>query len=240
MKMKQLIIGFCMLAACFQPTINAEESISIVGCPYQPSKYERILMTQLRDKNTKTPEFRLAAKKVSEILLNKVVECLPTTQVNIETPVTTFVGEKLPQEFELVSVMRSGDALLDTFLDHFPHAKVSKFLVQRDEKTAEAHFIYMKLSPTLASGHFVIITEPMIATGGSLSVVIQKLKDHGVQEDKIIVASICTAPEGLALLNKLFPKIKVVMTMCDEGLNEKKYIVPGLGDFGDRYFGTVE
>ncbi len=195
-------------------------------------------MTQLRDKNTETPEFREAAKKVSEILLNKVVECLPTTTINIETLVTSCVGEILPANFELVSVMRSGDALLDTFLDHFPNAKVSKFLVQRDEETAEAKFIYMKLSPTLACGNYVIITEPMIATGGSLSVVIQKLKESGVQEEKIIVASICTAPEGLTVLNTLFPKIKVVMTSCDERLNSKKYIVPGLGDFGDRYFGT--
>jgi uracil phosphoribosyltransferase len=98
----------------------------------------------------------------------------------------------------------------------------------------------MKISPELASGRPVVITEPMIATGGSLDLVISVLKDKGVDEGNIIIASVCVAPEGLLYLNDKFPKIKVVMTALDEKLNEKKYIVPGLGDFGDRFFGTPE
>jgi uracil phosphoribosyltransferase len=125
-------------------------------------------------------------------------------------------------------------------IKHFPNSHVSKFLVQRDERTAEAHFKYMKISPELTSGNPVVITEPMIATGGSLEMVISILKDKGVKEENIIFASICVAPEGLIHLNNKFPKIKVVMTSFDEKLNEKKHIVPGLGDFGDRFFGTFE
>lgn len=216
------------------------ELLPIVRCSFTPSKYEKILVSQLRDSQTSTTQFRRVSEKVSELLVNKVMECLPTCAVEVETPVATCKGEVLAERVELVSVMRSGDALLDTFLNHFPGANVSKFLIQRDEKTAEAQFKYMKLSPELAAGHPVVITEPMIATGGSLEKVIAILKEKGVKEENIIVASVCVAPEGLVFLNQRFPKIKVVMTTLDEKLDERKFIVPGLGDFGDRFFGTVE
>ncbi len=216
------------------------ELLPIVHCSFKPSKYEQVLVSQLRDSRTSTTQFRLVSEKVGNLLVNKVIECLPSKAVEIETPVTTCRGEVLTGRVELVSVMRSGDALLDTFINHFPDSNVSKFLVQRDEKTAEAQFKYMKISPELSSGHPVVITEPMIATGGSLDMVISILKDKGVKEENIIVASVCVAPEGLVHLNEKFPKIKVVMTSLDEKLNERKYIVPGLGDFGDRFFGTTE
>lgn len=227
-----------LLATCISFKGFSGETFPIVGCSSTPSKYEIVLMTELRDKNTQIAEFRLAANKIGEILVNKVVECLPLMPVQIESPVTSCKGGMMTEQLELVSIMRSGDALLETFIAHFPQAKVSKFLIQRNEETAEAEFKYMKLSPTLAADRFVIITEPMIATGGSLTTAINMLKERGVKEEKIIVASICCAPEGLALLSKAFPKIKVVMTVIDDRLNERKYIVPGLGDFGDRYFGT--
>lgn len=214
------------------------ELLPIVHCSFRPSKYEQILMSQLRDSHTSTMQFRLVSEKISELLVNKVIECLPSKSIEIDTPVTKCQGEVLAGIVELVSVMRSGDALLDTFIRHFPGSNVSKFLVQRDEKTAEAHFKYMKISPDLASGNYIVITEPMIATGGSLEMVISILKEKGVKEENIIIASVCVAPEGLIHLNNKFPKIKVVMTTLDEKLNEKKYIVPGLGDFGDRFFGT--
>lgn len=213
--------------------------LPIVQGSFLPSKYEQILMTQLRDHQTTTEKFRIYSEKVCGLLINKVIECLPTKTFDILTPVTTTQGQALATKVELVSIMRSGDALLDTFIKHFPEANISKFLVQRDEVTAQPHFKYMKLSPELASGNSVVITEPMIATGGSLDMVISILIEKGVKEENIIIASVCAAPEGLLHLNSRFPKIKVVLTMLDERLNEKKYIVPGLGDFGDRFFGTV-
>jgi uracil phosphoribosyltransferase len=216
------------------------ELLPIVHCSFKPSKYEQVLMGQLRDARTGTKQFRVVSEKVGEMLVNKVIECLPTKTVEIETPVTKCRSQVIEAKVELVSVMRSGDALLDTFINHFPDANISKFLVQRDENTAEAQFKYMKISPELASGNFVVVTEPMIATGGSLEMVISMLKDKGVKEENIIIASICVAPEGLVRLNQKFPKIKVVMTSLDDTLNEKKYIVPGLGDFGDRFYGTSD
>ena len=217
---------------------DLNEIFSNVHCRINPTKYERILMTLLRDKNSSTKVFRNAAKKIGELLVAKVVDCIETVPVEIETPVAKCVGEVLNNQLDFVSIMRSGDALLDIFIEHFPKANISKILVQRDEMTAKAIFKYMKLSSTLGQDHPVIITEPMIATGGTLSLVIGLLKEQGVRENNIIVASICAAPEGIFQLVSQFPEIHIVVTALDEKLNEKKYIVPGLGDFGDRFFGT--
>ncbi len=205
-----------------------------------PNKYERILLTQLRDQQTTTKDFRRVADALTEVLAHKVVDCVDTSSVTIQTPVSATMGEVFAKTIEVVSVMRSGDALLDVMLKHFPYASVSKFLIQRDEETAEPHFKYMKLSASIASGSDVLITEPMIATGGTLDMVIPLLKEKGVLEENIIVACVCAAPEGVLKLCEKFPKIRVVMNVLDDCLNEKKYIVPGLGDFGDRYFGILE
>lgn len=218
--------------------LSLQESLPIIKCSFTPNQYERILMAKLRDKTTSLKEFRDASQKIGSLLVNKVVECLPIKSINLESPLTGFLGETFASNIELVSVMRSGDALLDTFVNHFTEASISKILIQRDELTASPHFKYMKLAPTIASGNPVVITEPMIATGGTLDMVIKLLIDKGVEEKNIIIASICTAPQGLLLLNEKYPKIKIVITVMDEYLNENMYIVPGLGDFGDRYFGT--
>jgi uracil phosphoribosyltransferase len=210
----------------------------IVKSSLQMNKYERVLMTQLRDINSTTETFRQAANRLTELLVHRVVEHLPTISEPIETPIQSYLGERLAGNIEFVSVMRSGDALLDTFGRHFPKAVISKILIQRNEETAEPIFKYMKLSPTIALCNTVIISEPMIATGGTLKVVIKILKEMGVQEKNIIIASILAAPEGLLVLNQNFPDIKVVVISLDEKLNEHKFIVPGLGDFGNRYFGT--
>lgn len=202
------------------------------------SRYENVLMTKLRDKTTSTKEFRETASLLGALLVDKVVECFNTSLVTIETPLTEYTGYCLPKQIELVSILRSGDALLESFLNHFPEANVSKILVQRDEETALPKFIYMKLTPSIALGHPVVITEPMLATGGSLSMAISLLKEKGVKEENIIIACICAAPEGLQVLNEKFPLISIVTNAIDEKLNPQKFIVPGLGDFGDRFYGT--
>lgn len=210
----------------------------ILKCNPQPSAYERILMTQLRDKKSTQEQFRNAANRLIELLVPKVVECLATKEISIETPVAPCTGEILDGSIQIVSVMRSGDVPLKVFSKHFPAAPINKVLIQRNEETAEPVFKYMKLSPTLALAHTVIVVEPMIATSGTLRMLINLLKSQGIAEKNIIIAAICAAPEGLALLTKEFPEISVVLTVIDEKLTEKKYISPGIGDFGDRYYGT--
>ncbi len=214
------------------------ELFPTVRCSFLPSKYERNWITKLRNKNSSTNEFRLATEKVGLTLVQKAINCLPSTCFQIETPEGFCEGEKLTTGFELVSIMRAGDALLEIFMNEFPTANVSKILIQRDELSALPIFKYMKLSSTIKENHPLIITEPMLATGGTLGMSIPLLIDRGVKEENIIVACICAAPEGLHHLTKLFPKISIVLSFLDDKLNEKKFIVPGIGDFGDRFFGN--
>ncbi|MFA6916520.1 MAG: uracil phosphoribosyltransferase [Parachlamydiales bacterium] len=217
--------------------IQCSNSIPILRVS-KTGKYERILLTQLRDKNTSMEDFRSASRKLAALLVNKVIQILPSKSIEIESPVGRCKGEFVNPQIELVSIMRSGDALLETFMEHFPKANVNKILIQRDEETAKPCFIYKKLSPSIANGRYVVITEPAIATGGTIDMTVSLLKDLGVAEEKIIIASLIAAPEGLMDLSQKYPKINVALTALDESLNENKYIVPGLGDFGDRYFGT--
>ena len=213
--------------------------LPIVHSSFTPSPYERVLMTRLRDQNTSMQDFRQTASKLAGLLIGKVVAVLDLQPVAITTPLTDTEGLSIASNVNLVSIMRSGDALLETFGSYFPEATISKILIQRDEETAKPIFKYMKLSSSIGPDATVVITEPLIATGGTLSVAIDLLKQKGVAEENIIIASICTAPEGLLVLSEKFPKVKVVMVVMDDHLNERKYIVPGLGDFGDRFFGTV-
>ena len=242
--MNSLLLASCgmlLLSNSHTKATTTQEEVNrfpIVKCSMTPSAYERILMTTLRDIHSTREQFRNAANKLIELLVPKVVECLATTTINIQTPVAPCLGEILSDTLQLVSVMRSGDVPLKVFSEHFTNAPINKILIQRNEETAEPIFKYMKLSPTLAQATKVIIVKPMIATGGTLALLINLLKKLGVAEENIIIASICAAPEGLEVLSREFPKISVVVTVIDVCLNEKKYISPGIGDFGDRYFGT--
>ncbi|MEI8365389.1 MAG: uracil phosphoribosyltransferase [Parachlamydiaceae bacterium] len=213
--------------------------LPIVRGSFQSNKCETLLMTKLRDVNTTMQEFRKTANILAGLLAAKVMDNLPTKHAEIKTPIANYTGLQLANNINLLSVMRSGDALLEEFEKFFPQAPINKVLVQRNELTAEPDFKYMKLSPALGPNSYVIITEPMLATGGTLGMVLNLLKERGVQEENVIIACVCTAPEGLLVLNHKFPKINVVMITMDDHLNERKYIVPGIGDFGDRYFGTV-
>ena len=115
--------------------------------------------------------------------------------------------------------------------------RIGKILIQRDEKTAEPHLLYSKLPPDIAD-RYCLLLDPMLATGGSVLCAIEVLLQAGVSADRIIFVNLIASPEGLANLQARFPQVRIVTGVIDEGLNEQKYIVPGLGDFGCRYFGT--
>lgn len=133
--------------------------------------------------------------------------------------------------------MESGHRLVISFLKLFPQARVGFVGLQRNEETA-LPLLYYKNLPDLKAQDQIIILDPMIATGGSGSVVIEMLKAQHIPAERIIYVGVLAAPEGLATLSKTAPGMKVVCAEVDERLNDKKFIVPGLGDFGDRYFGT--
>lgn len=192
-------------------------------------------LTVIRRKETTTEEFRRHAGIISKILLVEVMKNLATTDVKIETPLAPMIGKKLKDEVVVVPVLRAGLAMLFAIQDFLPSVSVGFIGLERDEKTAQAREYYRKL-PKLYATHRVLVIDPMLATGGSFDDTVTLLKEKGAKH--ITIVSIVSAPEGIKRIQKNHPEIIIFTAAIDDHLNAKKYIVPGLGDFGDRYFGT--
>lgn len=192
-------------------------------------------LTVIRRKETTTEEFRRHSGIVSKILLVEVMKGLGTTNVRIETPLSPMTGKKLKDEVVVVPVLRAGLAMLFAIQDFLPAVAVGFIGLERDEKTAQAREYYRKL-PKLYATHRVLVIDPMLATGGSFDDTIILLKEKGAKQ--ITVVCIVAAPEGIARIQKRHPQVKIFTAAIDDHLDVRKYIVPGLGDFGDRYFGT--
>ena len=190
----------------------------------------------LRDRNTQTDAFRRYARVLAQLLALQVLEELPTREAQIETPIETTTGRLLDGTLIFVPVLRAGLALLDAISDFVPGSKVGFVGLERDEQTAIARSYYQKLPQQLEEST-VIILDPMLATGGSAVATIKLLREHAARE--IRLACVVAAPEGIALVAEQYPDVRIYSTVVDRTLNDKKFIVPGLGDFGDRYFGTV-
>lgn len=196
-----------------------------------------LLLTTLRDKNTSTSDFRKVADDLAMILASETAHCLERQKISVQTPLTKTTGYKIKNRVILVPILRAGLALLPAFSKTFPDASVGFIGLKRDEKTYEAK-LYYKNIPKISTKDNVIILDPMLATGGSLVEAIRILIDAGAKEEKIIYIGVVSAPEGLANLKKHFPKVQTIIATRDQKLNKNRYILPGLGDFGDRYFKT--
>lgn len=192
-------------------------------------------LTILRDKKTGTEEFRRHAGIISKILLLEAIKQLPLTQKKIDTPLAAFTGKKLKDGVVVVPVLRAGLAMLFALQDFLPAVSVGFIGLERNEKTAQAREYYRKM-PKLYASHIVMVIDPMLATGGSFDDTITMLKEKGARN--ILIISVVSAPEGIRRIQKRHPDVGIYTGAVDAKLNDKKYIVPGLGDFGDRYFGT--
>ncbi len=192
-------------------------------------------LTVIRRKETSTEEFRRHAGIISKILLVEVMKDLATESVKIETPLAPMTGKKLKDEVVVVPVLRAGLAMLFAIQDFLPSVSVGFIGLERDEKTAQAREYYRKL-PKLLASHRVLVIDPMLATGGSFDDTVTLLKEKGAKN--ITIVSIVSAPEGIKRVQKCHPEVKIFTAAIDDHLNDRKFIVPGLGDFGDRYFGT--
>lgn len=192
-------------------------------------------LTILRNKETRTEEFRRHAGIVSKILLLEAMKNLRVTQSRIETPLAPMVGKKLKDEVVVVPVLRAGLAMLFAIQDFLPDVSVGFIGLERDERTAQAREYYQKL-PKIFSSHNVLVIDPMLATGGSFDDTVVTLKEKGAR--RITIVSIVAAPEGIRRIQDHHPDVLIYTAAVDKGLNDKKFIIPGLGDFGDRYFGT--
>jgi uracil phosphoribosyltransferase len=193
-------------------------------------------LVDLRDKRTPPEHFRRAATRISVLLATEALRELPTRDVEVDTPIGPADGRRLGTDIVVVPVLRAGLGMLDAVLELVPDARVGHIGLQRDEMTAIASRYYSKLPATLRSS-FVLMIDPMLATGGSAVAGLQLLKDAGAVDIRIVC--IVAAPEGIATVEQQFPDVAIYTPVVDRCLNDHKYIVPGLGDFGDRLYGTV-
>lgn len=198
----------------------------------------KFLISILRNTNTPSLEFREASEKLATLLAIQTAELLDKQTVTVQTPLAKAEGVEMKNSITLVPILRSGLALLTPFLRFYPQANIGFIGMRRDEVTAEPENYYHNL-PSLSKKDTIIVLEPMLATGGSLSVALEILLQKNALEEKIIVVNIIASPEGYNLLKLKFPKVRFMIAQMDAALNEHFYIVPGLGDFGDRYFGTL-
>jgi uracil phosphoribosyltransferase len=189
----------------------------------------------LRDRSTPCDEFRRLARRVSLLLSAEATRDLALGDVAVETPLERTLGHKLASRVVAVPVLRAGLGMLDAFLELVPQAQVGYFGLERNEQTAVARRYYEKVPRNLASA-LVFLLDPMLATGGSAVMAVDGLMGLGAREVRLL--SIVAAPEGVELLSKHVPDAIIYTAALDRQLNDRKYILPGLGDFGDRLFGT--
>jgi uracil phosphoribosyltransferase len=193
-------------------------------------------LMSLRDKRTGPEHFRRAATRISVLLAAEALRDVPSTDVTVETPLGPASGRKVGADVVVVPVLRAGLGMLDAVLELVPAARVGHIGLQRDEMTAVASQYYSKL-PARLDNSFVLMIDPMLATGGSAVAALDLLARSGAHTVRIVC--IVAAPEGVALVQRHHPNVDIYTPVVDQKLNDHKYIVPGLGDFGDRLYGTV-
>ncbi len=193
-------------------------------------------VTLLRDKNTSSKQFRELIKEITEFMVYEATRDLPVKEVEVETPITKTKSKVIAgRKLAFVPILRAGLGMVDGGLELVPSARVGHIGMYRDEETLIPHPYYCKL-PSDIHERDVIVLDPMLATGGSAVDAITQIKTRGPRSIKFMC--IIAAPEGLKCLTENHPDVQVFCASMDERLNEKGYIVPGLGDAGDRIFGT--
>ena len=191
-------------------------------------------MAELRDKRTGPDEFRALSRKVISLLLYEATADLPVRKDQVETPLGPAEVVRVEQEVVAVPVLRAGLGLLGPVLELLPRVSVGYIGLERDEETAVARIYYNKLPPL--KGKVPLLLDPMLATGGSGARAIDLIKEAGGEDCRFVC--VVAAPEGVKAIEERHPEVKIFAAALDEGLNDRAYIVPGLGDFGDRLFGT--
>lgn len=195
----------------------------------------QVLITQLRDVETPSDRFRTAMQRLAALLFMDASREVQVESTQVVTPLTTTSGARLARPIVLVPVLRAGLGLVDGILNLVPDAVVAHIGIARDEATARPHPYYAKL-PSLLSNADVFLLDPMLATGGSAIEAARQLKEAGTKALRLVGVVAC--PQGLHAFHAAHPDVPVHTATVDEGLNDRSYIVPGLGDAGDRYFGT--
>lgn len=193
-------------------------------------------LTLMRDKTTSTGDFRRLLREIAHLLCYEATRNLPLKMVEIETPLTPMQAPKLDgKKLVFASVLRAGNGLLEGMLDLVPSARVAHVGLYRDHETLEAVEYYFK-APEGLNNRLIIVVDPMLATANSAISAIDKLKERGANNLRFVC--LLASPEGIERFNKVHPDVPIITASIDSHLNEKGYIMPGLGDAGDRMYGT--
>ena len=192
--------------------------------------------TILRQKTTSNKEFRESVQEITMLMCYEALRDLPLEEIEIETPIQKTVQKVIKgKDIAIVPILRAGLGMVNGMLSLVPTAKVGHIGMYRDEVTMQPHEYYCKM-PTDIDKRLVVVVDPMLATGGSAIDAIAQIKSYGATNIKFLC--LIAAPEGIEALTKAHPDVQIYCANVDEGLNENCYIVPGLGDAGDRIFGT--
>jgi uracil phosphoribosyltransferase len=192
------------------------------------------LLVSLRDRRTPATWFRAVTKRLTMVLMLEATKDLPSRPVSVLTPLEETNGRVLIQPLVVVPILRAGLGMLDAVVELFPEVRVGYIGLERDEATFQPSEYYAKLPP-MEDAH-VFVLDPMLATGGSANAALDSVKKAGAQWIRMV--SVVAAPEGVAALRHAHPDVGVITAALDRELNAQAYILPGLGDFGDRLFGT--
>ncbi|GBQ62615.1 uracil phosphoribosyltransferase [Komagataeibacter swingsii] len=214
-----------------QPAAMHDEGVVVVSHPLVQHK-----LTLLRERHTSTGEFRRLARELSLLLGYEAMRDLPLEAVEIDTPMERMQAWRLAgKKLCLISILRAGNGILDGLLDLVPSARVGHVGLYRDPETLEPVEYYLKL-PDDVGNRICLVVDPMLATGHSAVAAIDRLKQAGCA--RMVFVCLLASPEGIACLRKAHPDVRIVTCAIDRGLDEHGYIRPGLGDAGDRLFGT--
>lgn len=190
----------------------------------------------IRDKNCGTREFRQCVNEIAELMVYEVSRDMPLEDVEVETPITKATTKRLAgKKVVVVPILRAGIGMVDGILELIPAAKVGHIGMYRDEETLQPHEYFVKMPDDLENREMIIV-DPMLATGGSAIMAVDALKKRGAKSIKFVC--LVAAPEGVKVFREAHPDVDIYSASLDEYLNEDGYIVPGLGDAGDRLFGT--
>ena len=192
-------------------------------------------LSQLRDKRTQPQEFRRLLGEISALMIYEATRTFAVKKVTVQTPLAPCAGLQPEREVALVPVLRAGLGMLDAILELIPHARVGFIGLKREETTLRAMF-YHKSLPKNLERFEVLLIDPMLATGGSTVAAIDLLKEQGAKHIRVV--NLVAAPEGIRTVQKSHPRVPIFVGAVDKKLNERGYIIPGLGDAGDRLFGT--
>ncbi|KPI41742.1 Uracil phosphoribosyltransferase [Cyphellophora attinorum] len=220
-----------------KPTATVSRPVNSPNVHVLPQTPQLIaLLTMIRDKNTPRADFIFYSNRIIRLLVEEGLNHLPVVNHTVTSPVgKDYAGVSFEGKICGVSIMRAGESMESGLRECCRSVRIGKILIQRNEETGQPKLFYDKLPPDIKD-RWVLLLDPMLATGGSAVMAVEVLKNRGVPEERILFLNLIASPEGIQKFSEKVPKVRVVTAFVDQGLDERFYIVPGLGDFGDRYF----